>query len=464
MGEKDGIIFGDNKEENWCGGNLQSNHYYSPEFMNLQKEWCESSSQLSPLGLKLKKSKSFLDLLHGMYENKQEELSTHENPQNSNRNKSKKTDHSNDSGYRKASNFQAAVITIGSWKKLSLRAGDLTAKIYYAKRKLVWEVLEGALKSKMEVEWSQITAIKASLPDNSHGILEIELSNPPTFYRETSPQPKKHTLWHQISDFTGGQASDYRRHLVIFAPGVLDKHYENLLQYSPSLFALSLKPFPSSISPLFDPRAQENSGFSLNCNGYESQRHPRRICPATTKDVLITSNQNSTVSDAYQPYYLPVANNQISWTQGSSEFYVVNGSIQGQSDMNFEAQGNETFASQNHHSKMRELIDTDKYLLGRSQNHQVEPLLHSSHGLLNENFNNSNWMDTEMNYQINDNDQIMQNGDGNGAITGYGCLNNMIGWMPHQDPNQRIMLATMENYCTFNPFTSATGDFLDSAF
>ncbi|XP_073158971.1 uncharacterized protein [Henckelia pumila] len=269
----------------------------------------------------------------------------------------------------------------------------------------------------MEMEWSQITAIRASLPDNSYGILEIELSNPPSFYQETSPQPKKHTLWHQMSDFTGGQASNYRRHLLIFPPGILDKHYENLLQYNPSL---CLKPFPSSTSLLFGPpHAHENSGFSLNCDGYESQCHPHRNYPATTKQVYITSNQNSTPSDTTYP---PYCQNPTTWNQGP-ETYVVNGSIQGQSDMNLLAEGDETFTSQNHHSNTREyLVNTDNYLLGDPQNYQVEPLLHSSHGLLEANFNNSNWMDTEMNYKMNDNDQVMQNADGNGAISSYGEL------------------------------------------
>jgi len=31
----------------------------------------------------------------------------------------------------------------------------LVAKCYFAKRKLVWEVLEGELKSKMEIQWSE---------------------------------------------------------------------------------------------------------------------------------------------------------------------------------------------------------------------------------------------------------------------------------------------------------------------
>lgn len=47
--------------------------------------------------------------------------------------------------------------------------------MYYAKRKLVWEVLEGPLKNKIEIQWSDITAIRALTPENQPGILEIEV-------------------------------------------------------------------------------------------------------------------------------------------------------------------------------------------------------------------------------------------------------------------------------------------------
>lgn len=40
--------------------------------------------------------------------------------------------------------------------------GDLVAKCYFAKHKLVWEVLDGALKNKIEIQWSDIVAIKAN--------------------------------------------------------------------------------------------------------------------------------------------------------------------------------------------------------------------------------------------------------------------------------------------------------------
>lgn len=48
-------------------------------------------------------------------------------------------------------------------------------KCYYAKRKLVWEVLENGLKSKIEIQWSDISAMKASCPENLPGTLEIEV-------------------------------------------------------------------------------------------------------------------------------------------------------------------------------------------------------------------------------------------------------------------------------------------------
>lgn len=38
----------------------------------------------------------------------------------------------------------------------------------------------------------------------------LQLARPPIFFMETNPQPKKHTVWQATSDFTYGQASDYR--------------------------------------------------------------------------------------------------------------------------------------------------------------------------------------------------------------------------------------------------------------
>ncbi|XP_019052249.1 PREDICTED: uncharacterized protein LOC104591469 isoform X2 [Nelumbo nucifera] len=136
--------------------------------------------------------------------------------------------------------------------RVSRYDGEVVAKCYYAKRKLVWEVLDGMLKNKIEVLWSDIVSIKATCNHNMPQTLEIELMNPPLFFRETNPQPRKHTLWKSTGDFTGGQASIFRRHFLQFPQGTLQKHYEKLLQLDDRLFSLSKKPYPSFDSPFFD--------------------------------------------------------------------------------------------------------------------------------------------------------------------------------------------------------------------
>ena len=51
--------------------------------------------------------------------------------------------------------------------------GDLVAKCYFAKHKLVWEVLDGGLKSKIEIQWSDIMAIKANYSDDGLEMLDV---------------------------------------------------------------------------------------------------------------------------------------------------------------------------------------------------------------------------------------------------------------------------------------------------
>ncbi|KAG6527403.1 hypothetical protein ZIOFF_009502 [Zingiber officinale] len=54
----------------------------------------------------------------------------------------------------KASNFPTSLLRIGKRKCVSRYEGDLVAKCYFAKHKLVWEVLEGGLKYKIEFHCS----------------------------------------------------------------------------------------------------------------------------------------------------------------------------------------------------------------------------------------------------------------------------------------------------------------------
>ncbi|XP_043707425.1 uncharacterized protein LOC122656828 isoform X2 [Telopea speciosissima] len=207
----------------------------------------------SPLGLTLRKTPSFLDLIESKLSNSN--LPCPEYRKEKSAEADAQAQHTN--GKLKASNFSASLLRIGSWARTSRYEGELVVKFYYAKRKLVWEVLEGGLKSKIEVPWSDISSLKAScttIPQT----LEIELMRVPHFFREKNPQPRKHTQWKATMDFTGGQASTFRRHFLQFPQGTLLKHYEKLLQLDNRLFSLSKKPYPSSDSLIF---GAENLGY-----------------------------------------------------------------------------------------------------------------------------------------------------------------------------------------------------------
>jgi len=204
---------------------------------------CNPLEEPSPLGLTLRKTPSLLDLItFQLQNNANAQAAESENAgQGFGKSRSGKCSAPAGSGAQdklKASNFPASTLKIGTWERTSRYEGDLVAKCYYAKRKLVWEVLDSGLKSKVEIQWSDISAMKATCPDNLPGSLEIEVSRPPLFFKETNPQPRKHTLWQATTDFTGGQASICKVHYLQFPEGVLNRHYEKLVQCDPRLKAL----------------------------------------------------------------------------------------------------------------------------------------------------------------------------------------------------------------------------------
>nr|AFK36890.1 unknown [Lotus japonicus] len=197
----------------------------------------------SPLGLRLRKSPSLLDLIQ-MRPSQQHD--------------SRMGDQKGSGGGAaadsklKASNFPGTVLKIGTWEYKSRYEGDLVAKCYFAKHKLVWEVLDGCLKNKIEIPWSDIMALKANYPEDAPGTLEVVLARRPLFFREINPQPRKHTLWQATSDFTGGQASIQRRHFMQCPQGLLGKHFEKLIQCDPRLNFLSQQPELVLESPYFE--------------------------------------------------------------------------------------------------------------------------------------------------------------------------------------------------------------------
>ncbi|KAL6525400.1 hypothetical protein OROHE_015707 [Orobanche hederae] len=226
----------------------------------------------SPLGLRLRKSLSLLELIQvRLSEGSSADISVNpsETTDSRSKNDAKHFSASNAIDKLKATNFPALLLRIGSWEYVSQYEGDLVAKCYFAKHKLVWEVLEGGLKSKIEIQWSDIMALKAECPENSPGTLIVMLARPPAFFRETNPQPRKHTLWQATTDFTDGQATINKQHYIQCPPGVLNKHYEKLIQCDARLGILSQQPEIHVDSPFFDSEAsvQENSEESIG-DGY----------------------------------------------------------------------------------------------------------------------------------------------------------------------------------------------------
>ncbi|RDX89704.1 hypothetical protein CR513_28530, partial [Mucuna pruriens] len=164
----------------------------------------------------------------------------------------------------KAVQFPMDMLRIGYFKIEAKYPHELVAKCYYARQKLMWEILHDGLKYKIEIPYQNISAIRAVMEENSPGILEIELDKVPSFFRETEPKPKKHTMWTISHDFTDGQASQYRRHYLQFPPGVLDQHYMKLLQSDNRLLELSQRTFPSSHSAYFNSHLdQGTTQFSI---------------------------------------------------------------------------------------------------------------------------------------------------------------------------------------------------------
>ncbi|PON48217.1 hypothetical protein PanWU01x14_238670 [Parasponia andersonii] len=204
-----------------------------------QNEMTEVLLSLPPLGLNLQKEQSFLDLIE-----------TTLNPQETS-NFPSQTNHKPVEFIKKASKLDALFIKIGSWQRIAQHDEDLVAKCYFAKKKLVWEILERGLKSKIEIQWEYIVGMSVSLERNQPGILELELSQPPLFFKETDPQPKRHTLWASVPDFTDGQASICRMHSLQFPPGAYDRHFEKLLVCEPRFLDMCRSPFPIQQSLYF---------------------------------------------------------------------------------------------------------------------------------------------------------------------------------------------------------------------
>ncbi|KAK1429766.1 hypothetical protein QVD17_11984 [Tagetes erecta] len=217
----------------------------------------------SPLGLRLRKSPSLLELaqkrLNQGNTNKDDVPIENLEAETKRDLKAKTRARASSSMDKlKASHFPASLLRIGRWEYVSKYEGDLVAKCYFSKHKIVWEVLDGGLKKKFEINWADIVGLKANCAANGPGSLTIVLDKPPLFFKEINPQPRKHTQWRSTSDFTDGEASTQRQHLLQCEQGVLDKHYEKLIQCDTRLNFLSQQQDIILNFPYFPPNTSIN--------------------------------------------------------------------------------------------------------------------------------------------------------------------------------------------------------------
>ncbi|KAK4754959.1 hypothetical protein SAY87_008716 [Trapa incisa] len=235
----------------------------------------------SPLGLRLRKSPSLLDLIQMTLSQTKPANTTAVQQENISAMTKKSTDPlSMTADKMKASNFPASHLRIGQWEYKSRYEGDLVAKCYFAKHKLVWEVLDGGLKSKIEIQWSDIMALKANCPETGLSTLNVVLTRQPLFFRETNPQPRKHTLWQSTADFTDGQASLHRQHFLQCPQGVLSKHFEKLIQCDVRLKFLSQQPEIFLDSPFFEARPGFNNVEDSKCHSFDKKTDKASMPPS----------------------------------------------------------------------------------------------------------------------------------------------------------------------------------------
>ncbi|KAI3448498.1 hypothetical protein Pfo_005163 [Paulownia fortunei] len=365
------------------GGGLQSSEdsgcrsiVVSPVF-NMQQEMVAPSS---PLGLTLRKTPSLVSLLEMRLSAQQQAVlptqdnhgSDHDRP----RRRMENVGSQPLSEKLKASNFPIISIKIGAWQRSSRHEGDLIAKMYYAKRKIVWEVLDGPLK-------------------------------------KTNPQPRKHTNWQQAPDFTEGQAPIWRIHCVSFPPGVLDKHYEKLLQCDQQLFVLSQKPFPSQESPYFHSATSNFNGLGSRFLPVVQYRYPPY--PTTARGVSIRPTPNPVTAMDFQARNSQlVPQRQTIWGDQGVNFPRGNINTQGPSVFASLAPGNQVLSCHNYHSNVVvALNDIENHLLGDSQvvctdEGTLLAQMQSMDSLLNPNNNPNHYQTTG-----SSTDQVMQNSTDN---------------------------------------------------
>jgi len=141
-------------------------------------------------------------------------------------------------------------LNIGLWQAESQCCGDLIAKFCYKERCIVWEIFDVGSLLRTVISFDNLNGVGLEFHADDTATLVIELLAPPTFFKGVL-RPYESTLWTQISDFTEGMASTFRRHILHFSKRSLTNSIESIFQRDPRLQSLLLQGLPALKSPYF---------------------------------------------------------------------------------------------------------------------------------------------------------------------------------------------------------------------
>ncbi|KAL9668055.1 hypothetical protein QQ045_002429 [Rhodiola kirilowii] len=156
--------------------------------------------------------------------------------------------------FHKVSYIPVSLLKIGNWEYQSRNVGDLLGKFFFNKHALVWEVLDAGMMHRIEIKWTDVRGLKADCPESGHSCLTVILGMQPHFFRAAIPQHRNHPIWQEISDFTNGEASLNRVHILQCPQGTLQQNFERLVQFDMHLNHVSRQPAIVLDSPYFGTR------------------------------------------------------------------------------------------------------------------------------------------------------------------------------------------------------------------
>lgn len=141
-------------------------------------------------------------------------------------------------------------LNIGLWQAESQCCGDLIAKFCYKERCIVWEIFDVGSLLRTVISFDNLNGVGLEFHADDTATLVMELLAPPTFFKGVL-RAYESTLWTQISDFTEGMASTFRRHILHFSKRSLTDSIESIFQRDPRLQSLLLQGLPALKSPYF---------------------------------------------------------------------------------------------------------------------------------------------------------------------------------------------------------------------